>query len=158
MTTSQAPEPEIADLPEVVTAVVGDVVAMTDLAGFFDRSFSLLATTLAEQGAVILGPAFALYHGTPEESVDLEVGFPTDRAVRSEGGVSAGALPGGRVARLTHVGGYDQLGSSWERLRAWIDGQGLTPGPDFWEVYVTEPSPDMDPATLRTDLHWPLVP
>ena len=22
----------------------------------------------------------------------------------------------------------------------------------FWEVYVTEPSPDMDPATLRTDL------
>ena len=24
-----------------------------------------------------------------------------------------------------------------------------------WEVYVTEPSPDMDPATLRTDLVLP---
>ena len=22
----------------------------------------------------------------------------------------------------------------------------------FWEVYTTEPTPDMDPATLRTDL------
>jgi effector-binding domain-containing protein len=29
---------------------------------------------------------------------------------------------------------------------------GTPPGTPFWEVYVTEPSPDMNPATLRTDL------
>lgn len=27
-----------------------------------------------------------------------------------------------------------------------------------WEVYVTEPSPDMDPADLRTELNWPVAP
>jgi effector-binding domain-containing protein len=26
----------------------------------------------------------------------------------------------------------------------------------MWEVYLTEPSPDMDPAELRTELFWPL--
>jgi effector-binding domain-containing protein len=58
------------------------------------------------------------------------------------------------VARLVHQGGYDQLGAAWDRLRSWIDGQGLTPGRELWEVYVTEPSPDIDPATLRTELNW----
>ena len=41
-----------------------------------------------------------------------------------------------------------------ERLAAWMGEQGLTPGPVLWEVYVTEPSPDMDPADLRSELNW----
>ncbi len=28
------------------------------------------------------------------------------------------------------------------------------PGADLWEVYVTEPNPDMDPVELRTELFW----
>jgi len=63
-------------------------------------------------------------------------------------------LPAGRVARLVHQGGYDQLGASWGRLRSWIDAHGVNPGRDLWEVYVTEPSPHIDPAALRTELNW----
>ena len=48
----------------------------------------------------------------------------------------------GRARR--HVGGYDNLGDSWCALA-------------MWEVYVTEPIPDADPATLRTDLSWVLA-
>ena len=35
---------------------------------------------------------------------------------------------------------------------AWVDEQGLTPAGPMWEVYVTDPTPEMDPASLRTDL------
>ena len=104
-----------------------------------------------------MGPAFALYHGTPGAVADLEVGFPTTGNVEAEGDVVAGALPGGRVARLVHEGSFDQLGSSWQRLADWIAAQGLHPGTELWEVYVTEPSPDMDPADLRTELNWPVT-
>ena len=55
---------------------------------------------------------------------------------------------------LVHLGSYDKLVASWERLGAWMGEQGLTPGPLLWEVYVTEPSPDMDPADLRSELNW----
>jgi hypothetical protein len=27
----------------------------------------------------------------------------------------------------------------------------------MWEVYLTEPSPEMDPADLRTELNWPVT-
>ena len=60
----------------------------------------------------------------------------------------------GGSPRLVHEGSFDELGSSWGRLGQWIAAAGLTPGEDMWEVYVTEPSPDMDPADLRTELNW----
>ena len=83
---------------------------MAEIAGFFDRSFSELATVLAGQGIAPTGPAFARYAGPPGETADLEVGFPVDDAVAPEGQVHPSSLPAGRVARLVHAGGYDQLG------------------------------------------------
>jgi effector-binding domain-containing protein len=150
-------EPELADRPAATTAVMRGVVPMAELAGFFDRSFSRLWPAISGQGVAITGPAFGLYHGPPEETADLEVGFTTDRAVEPDGDVEAGSLPAGRVARLVHHGAYDALGSSWDQLRSWIVEQGFTPGDVLWEVYLTEPTPDMDPAELRTELNWVLA-
>ena len=155
--TSSSPEPELVDIDATTTAVIRGVVAMTELPNFFDRSFSTLAEVIAGQGIEITGPAFALYRRVSGGKADLEVGFPTARAVEPSDPVVASSLPAGRAARLTHAGGYDQLGASWERLQQWITAQGLTPTPTFWEIYVTEPSPDMDPADLRTDLVWPVA-
>ena len=154
MEYSSVNEPELTDGAEVTTAVIHGVVPMTEIADFFDRSFSALATVLGEQGIVPAGAAFARYFGPPAQTADLEVGFPTERSVSPTGEVRSSALPGGRLARLVHAGGYDMLGEAWARLGAWIVEQGLTPGDDLWEVYVTEPNPEMDPADLRTELYW----
>ena len=152
-----ATEPELADLTEISTAVIHGVVPMAEIAGFFDRSFSELAIVLDRQGIAPTGPAFARYAGPPGETVDLEVGFPVRDSVAPEGQVCPSCLPAGAVARLVHAGGYDQLGESWGRLGAWITEQGLAPGADLWEVYLTEPRPDMDPADLRTELCWAVL-
>jgi effector-binding domain-containing protein len=147
-------EPELANVNETMTAVIHGVAPMGEIADFFDRSFSELASVLEGQDIAPTGPAFARYDGPPGETADLEVGFPVHEAVTPEGAVRPSSLPAGRVARLLHAGGYDQLGESWGRLGAWIADQGLTPGAELWEVYVTEPNPDMDPADLRTELFW----
>jgi len=106
-------------------------------------------------GFLVPSPAFARYHGPVADTVDVEVGFPTGGTVRPAGGVVPGALPGGRVARVVHAGGYDGLGAAWDRLRSWIGEQGLEPRPDHWEVYVTEPSPRWTPPTCgRSCTGW----
>jgi effector-binding domain-containing protein len=147
-------DPELADLNETTTAVIHGVVPMAEIADFFDRSFSELATVLDRQGIAPTGPAFARYAGLPGETADLEVGFPVHDSVAPEGQVHPSSLRAGRVAHLVHAGGYDRLGEAWGRLGGWIAEQGLTSSADLWEVYVTEPSPDMDPADLRTELFW----
>lgn len=152
-----AGEPEIVTVEQVTTAVVRDVVPAAELAGFFDRAFSTLPAACARQGVNLMGAALALYLAPPGEAFDLEVGFPTDRPVLAEGEVVPGSLPAGRVARSVHHGSYEELSSSWEALGRWIGEQGLTPGDRFWEVYLTQPSPEMDPADLRTELNWLLA-
>jgi effector-binding domain-containing protein len=149
-------EPELVSEEPVTTAVVRGVVPVTGLPEFFDASFRELVTTTTEQGVALLGPAFALYRGPFEETVDLEVGFPVDRPVQADGNVVASELPGGRLARVTHSGSFDGLGEAWARLAAWLREKGCSPAAQRWESYVTQPSPDMDPRDLRTDLFWPV--
>ncbi len=149
-------EPELVELDEATTAVIRDVVSMTEMVDFFDRSFTELVTVLGQQGIAPTGAGFARYFGPPGDTVDLEVGFPVDGQVTGAGQVRPGTLPAGSAARLVHVGAFDALGESWGRLGAWIAAQGLTPGADLWEIYLTEPRPDMDPADLRTELFWTL--
>jgi effector-binding domain-containing protein len=144
--------PEVVDMPAQVTAVVRGRVRMEELPAFFDRSFGRLGQVLAAQGVAPTGAAFARYHGPPGADADLEVGFPTSAEVRPDGDVGPGSLPGGRVARATHLGSFDGLGQAWGELFAWVGAQGFDADNTMWEVYVTEPSPEMDPADLRTDL------
>lgn len=151
-----AAEPHVIDLEPAHTAVIRATVPMAELRDFFDRSFGELAAVLGQQGVTPASAPFARYYGMPAETVELEVGFPTPTVVTAEGSVQPGSLPGGRVAHLTHRGSYEALGESWGRLAGWIVEQGSTPGSAFWEVYVTEPTPDMDPAELITELYWSL--
>ncbi len=150
--------PQLVTVDATTTATVRGVVATAELAGFFDRAFTALNEVLAAQGVAPVGPAFGLYRGPLGETADVEVGFPVDGAVRPERDVRPSTLPGGRVARLVHAGGFDGLSTSWERLGSWIAERGLTPGEVVWEVYLTEPSPKMDPDELRTQLNWPVAP
>jgi effector-binding domain-containing protein len=53
---------------------------------------------------------------------------------------------------VVHAGGFDGLAAAWQRLFAWVGQHGMTPAGVFWEVYLTVPSPGMDPAGLRTEL------
>src|SRR5690349_20684090 len=48
-------------------------------------SFAVLGEAIGTQGVTTTGPAVDLYRGTPEEALNLEVGFPTDRAITPRG-------------------------------------------------------------------------
>ncbi|MCM3884823.1 GyrI-like domain-containing protein [Frankia sp. R82] len=150
-------EPALLTVQPAITATIRRVVSTIDLAQFFDVSFRTLPATISAQGVDIVGPAFCLHHGAAADTVDVEVGFAAGRAIRRVGDATAGSLPGGHVARLIHRGGFDGLAASWARLRSWVQEQGLVAGTTRWEVYLTQPAPDMDPRDLRTELTLPLA-
>lgn len=152
-------EPQLVTLADRHAAVVrGHQVPMSHIRGFYDSGYAALAQALAEQGVRPQGPALAHHLRPPTETVDTELGFVTDRPVTATTvhgvDVFAATLRGGEAAQLTHVGGYDTLGRSWERLEAWMAEQNGVPGERLLEEYLTEPAPDVDPATMRTRLSW----
>jgi effector-binding domain-containing protein len=152
MSREEGSEVEIVHVERQATAVVRGVIPASELVSFFDRSFNSLPAECRAQGVTITGPAFALFQRPPADTIDLEVGFPTDRPIEPRGDVCLGELPAGEAATLTHRGAYDRLGESWQRLFQSVQAAGLRSGA-FWEVYVTQPSPEMDPADLLTQLY-----
>lgn len=149
---------EVVELDPTPTVVVRvSNYPMDRMRELFDGTFSALFPALEDVGIQPAGPAFSLHTRMPTETADMEVGLPVSAPLGAP--VQAGELvlinselPGGRAATISHVGSYEELGNAWGRFMGMVAGSGETPAFPFWEVYVTEPGPDVDPATLRTDL------
>lgn len=149
---------EIVEAQAVPTVVVrAQDCPMERLAELFDTTFAALFAALAQHGLAPAGIPFSLHHRIPDSTADLEVGIPVTAPL--SGPITVGdvvltpsELPGGTVARTSHVGPYDGLGDAWGAFLGAVVASGRAPVLPFWEVYVTEPGPESDPATLRTDL------
>jgi effector-binding domain-containing protein len=149
----------VLDAPEVPTVVnVAKDYPMDRMTEIFDSTFTALFPALGAQGIQPVGPAFSLHTRMPTETVDFEVGIPVDRplaaSTTSDAGLtlSPSRLPAGRIAIISHLGAYDGLGDAWGRFMQAVADSGNQPALPFWEIYVTEPSPEADPSTMRTDL------
>ena len=148
---------EATSVPTAVVEVTD--YPMDELETIFDQAFSGLFPALGEVGAEPVGPAFALYTRQPSDTVDLQIGVPLaaglTQALDVGNGLTAvpAELPGGTIGARTYLGGFDGLGPAWGEFVNELLEAGHHPGLPFFEVYVTEPSPDMDPADLRTDLY-----
>ena len=157
-------EKRIIEVDRVHTAVVKGTVAFADITSFFDRVFTAVPAAIHAAGVVPAGPAFARYNSHPTDTVDIEAGFAVSEPYEGasevsvgEDGVVAGELPAGRVATATLRGGYDLLSAAWPEMIGWVMSQGEHPGEVSWEVYVTEPTPDADPAAMITELYCTLL-
>ncbi|MFN8195385.1 MAG: GyrI-like domain-containing protein [Nocardioidaceae bacterium] len=141
----------LEDVPTVLVGTIRRRVTMEELKGFFDVAFGQVAGAVSAAGGRIEMPPFGWYHGEPVDAFDVSAGFPVAGDVHTpDGGVHVAERPGGRGAVAVHVGPYDTLGDTWDRLSAWVREQGLVPRGDFWEEYVSPP--EGDPATWETRL------
>lgn len=151
---------EILDVAEVPTVVVRFTDhPVTEMPAAFDAAFRGIFPVLGAAGITPVGPALSIYRAVPADTATFEVGVPVDRPlatpVTTDSGlrIEGSRLPAARIARTTHTGGYDRLGLAWGAFMQGVATGGGAPDLPFWEVYVTEPTPETDPATLRTDLY-----
>ncbi|SDR75578.1 GyrI-like domain-containing protein [Agrococcus carbonis] len=148
--------PEIVELERTTIAAIRETVPMAEITAFFDRAFGTLMRVLQSQGLAPAGPPVGVYWSMPTDRVDVSVGFPTAREAVPAGGVAPEHLPGGRALQLTHVGSYDSMTRSYDRMVRWAGERSLELGPMMWETYLTEPSPEGDASAARTLITWPL--
>lgn len=149
---------DVREQPTRTVAVVRREVRMDELTAFYDTAYGEVQRAVAEAGGQVVGTAIGWYHGMPTDTVDVAAGFPVEGldAGPLAGRVEVVELPGGRALVALFVGPYDGLGAAWQeveerRAQDGTDGRG-----DFWEEYVTDPSPDDDPAANETLLVLPL--
>ena len=166
MTVQKPGDPRVVELtPQPTVAVrVQKPFEELDLGALFDLHLPNIADRLADLGGTPAGPAYGRYHEFGPQQADVEIGIPVTGPVANlrpvaeceSGEIGNSELPGGRAAVTTHLGSYDGLAATYDRLREWIRGQGLDDAPGPWESYIKDPSEVEDPAELRTEVVWPL--
>jgi effector-binding domain-containing protein len=107
------------------------------------------------------GHSIVLYRGDPSQGpIDVEIGVQVDEplpvsAANGPGSeVRASELPGGRAARIVHVGPYDQLARTYDTLAKWARDEGHTLSGPSWEVYGDWTD---DTSKLETEIYFRLA-
>lgn len=159
---------QITDSPRTPSIVVRvEKLPLADMEKLMDATFTALG---AQMGTLFTpaGAPFTCYRDIPGETADFEAGFPLNPAAVPDaadvaavpdtefGPLVLSELPAARTAIAQHRGGYEKLGESWNAFMTAIQESGETPDLPFWETYLTEPTPDMDPDELITVLAVPL--
>lgn len=150
----------------VSTAIVRvENAPMNALEPIFDATFAALGPLIETAGISPMGAPFAMYSRFSDDwqHCDIEVGVPVEvalsQAIEIPGAdgkpivIEPSELPGGKVATMLYVGAYDGLKGAWESFTDALTEEGYRPDMPCWEVYLTEPTPEADPNTMRTGLN-----
>jgi effector-binding domain-containing protein len=148
--------PEVTTLDEQDCAVVHLTISRSEIQTAMEPARAELFGALEAQGLEPAGPWFTWHLRRPTETLDFHVGVPVSRPVSPSGRVTASRLPSGRVVRAVHRGDYAGLRDAWGQLQAWMETHDLTPGEEFWEVYLEGPETGGDASKWRTELNRPL--
>ncbi|HZK04547.1 MAG TPA: GyrI-like domain-containing protein [Actinomycetaceae bacterium] len=153
--TDQPTMPEVVNTEPETIAVLRETVPMNALPEFFARAYQTVERVVREEGLQPVGPAYAVYYGTPGDTVDVAAGFPAAATFVPRDGVHQVTIPGGRAVRLLHLGSYDGLAAAYDRLMVWIRGAEVGELADYMlEKYLTLPG--TDPDATATLIVWPI--
>ncbi|WP_455834277.1 GyrI-like domain-containing protein [Pseudarthrobacter siccitolerans] len=152
-----ARHPRKVHLTRQPVAVVRERVRMDSLTDFFGRAFGKVTAAAQLQGAGLAGPPFALYRGTPTDTVDVEAGFPISGDFAESEGVVSGTLPETDAFEAIHFGPYDTLQATHGEIQRQMAAEGLTPADTMWEFYLSDPETEPDPAKWQTRVVWPVA-
>lgn len=111
---------------------------------------------LARKGITPVGPPWSRYLAVGPVECELELGAPIASEVAGEGRILVGALPECDVARTLHVGPYEQLMGAYQAIGDWMAKNAAVPAGAMWEVYLTDPEHQPDPATWQTAVYYPI--
>lgn len=151
------PEPKMIRTSEQPTAVVRERVPMSNLTEFFGRAFGTAMAAVQAQDANPTGPPFAMYHGMPTDSVDVEAGFPVSGNFSAAGDVMNSLLPASVALEAIHKGPYDTLERTYALIIERMSAEGMTPSDTMWEFYLSDPEKEPDPAKWQTRVVWPVM-
>lgn len=149
-------QPELRTLPAQPAAVIRQTTTPAELAGDLGQLLTRVLSHAVAAGATPAGPPFTRFLHMDDQRVDLETGMTFDRPVPPDGDVQPTELPATDAVVVRHLGPYGQLPAAHAAAAAYAREQGHTPSGPPWEVYVTDPGDEPDPANWLTEVYLPV--
>ena len=127
--------------------------AAKDLPARLGEIYGEVTSHFGKDGIVCTGAPFAMYHNMDMDNLDVEAGFPVSGAAKDYGRVRRSSLPGGELATELHVGSYDTLEKTYEKLMQSMKAEGLETEEYMYEEYLNDPS-EVPTDKLETRIYF----
>ena len=123
-----------------------------------------IAIYAMEKGILLTGqPLFICHECSKEEAMtadregnaDIEVAFPVPHGTLPGPGMNVYTLPGGRMARIVHLGPYEACEPTYLRLFAWIEEQNMKISGPIREIYHNDPH-EVSTKEIMTEILVPV--
>lgn len=147
---------EITEMDEIVLAEVRTRAKQADIGALIGDTLPQLFGSLAARGIQPTGMPMTVYHEWAGDECDVSIAVPVVTEFESQGDVTCSTLAAGRIVQAIHVGPYEGLAETYDKLQVWLKEQGLEMGMPCWEVYLTDPETVPDPAEWRTRIAIPV--
>jgi effector-binding domain-containing protein len=150
-------EVHVVDRPELRVVAKRLEVDLASIGPTLAQAFGEVYAIIGAAGAETAGPPFVIYHSEPMpgEPLDIEVCAPLAGTLDVTAPWHAEQLPAGTFAARMHVGPYETVGTTYDRLSAWIaDHELAIVGPPR-EVYLSPPS--TPPEQTQTIVEFPVA-
>lgn len=139
---------------DVLYVPVGGQGEQAGVAGSMADAFREISTFMTGHGLVMSAQPMAITRSWDEKGFRIDAAIPVERSdVLTAGNVRWGQSPSGRAVRLIHLGSYEDMAPSYEKLAAYMAVHGLVEGKISWEHYISDPI-ETDPAGLRTHIYF----
>jgi AraC family transcriptional regulator len=124
-----------------------------------------IAIYAMEKGIPLTGhPVFLCHESSKEEALtadregnaDIEVAFPVPPGSRPGPGMNVYTLPGGRMARIVHLGPYEACEPTYLKLFTWLEKRGMKITGPVREIYHNDPR-EVSPDEIMTEIFAPVT-
>ena len=148
---------EVTTIASMPALSVKDSVKATDIGVFLETYFPQLYMYTIRQGGTPTGHPYAVYYSwDPEGLILMEAGIPLTEALEGEGVMMATKTPGGKVVKAVYYGPYEETAKVYNALEQYMNVLKIEKAGPPWEVYVTDPMQEPDPAKRETIIYFPV--
>lgn len=135
--------PRISDFmtlyqPELPIISIRKRTPVESLPKLIGESYAKLAAYLHDQQGMMTDVPFVIYHNMDMQDLDVEMAFPVNTLLTSQGDINARTMAATQVVCCLYLGPYHNIEPTYHDMMNWITEQGLALADAAYEFYYND--------------------
>lgn len=132
------------------------VCSQEELPGKLGELYGKMVAEMQKNKLEFAGQPVAIYHKYDPQAIEFEAIIPVNKPGKTNGAIVAKEIKAGPVAMTSHYGPYEGTYHAHMAMDKWLTENKKEVKGSPWEVYVTDPVKEKDPAKWLTEIYYPL--